>query len=168
MNIRELLTFHEGRKNKPYKCSAKKSTIGVGWNFDDNPLPKDIAGYLKEHGQITDAMINRLLDISIAHATKDCHDLFPDFDSFSENRQTALLDVMFNMGRGKVSHKFPTFVHNINIGDFQGAADELKYTNGKTKTTLSKYWTDLHGDADGTDDGKKERPETIYEMLVGG
>ncbi len=170
MTITELLTSHEGRKRKPYKDTATppKRTIGVGWNFTDRPLPAPIKAYLDEHGEITEEMIDTLLEISIKEATQDCKDLFPDFDSFTENRQMALIDLIFNMGRFKISHKFPTFCHNINIKDWQGAANELKYADGKTKTKLSDYWIQLHGDPDGTDDGKVERPEAIYGMLVGG
>jgi len=170
MTITELITSHEGRKRKPYKDTAKppKWTIGVGWNITDRPLPKPIKAYLDEHGEIAEEMIDALLETSIKEATQDCKDLFPDFNSFAENRQMALIDIIFNMGRFKISHKFPTFVHNVNIEDWQAAADELKYTNGKTKTKQSSYWIQLHGDPDRTDDGKKERPETIYEMLIGG
>ena len=46
------------------------------------------------------------------------------------------------------------------------AANELKYADGEKKTRLSLYWKELHGDPDGTDDGKTERPEAIYNLLV--
>lgn len=36
MMITELLTKHEGRRRKPYKCSAGANTIGVGHNIDQN------------------------------------------------------------------------------------------------------------------------------------
>jgi len=34
MTVYELITKHEGRRKKPYKCSGGKNTIGIGWNFD--------------------------------------------------------------------------------------------------------------------------------------
>lgn len=170
MTQEALLEKHEGRKYKLYPDTAKppKWTIGVGWNVTDNPLPPHIAQYLAEHGKITDEMIDQLLAISIKIARSACEDLFPAFDTFSETRQMALIDLLFNMGKFRVNHKFPAFCHNVNIEDWQGAADELKYANGKTKGKLSDYWVQLHGDPDGTDDGKLERPEEIYEMIVGG
>jgi hypothetical protein len=52
--------------------------------------------------------------------------------------------------------------------DWQRAADEIKYSNGLTKNKLSEYWKQLGGDPVGRDDGRLERPEEIYKMLVGG
>jgi len=44
--IKKQLTLHEGRKNKPYKCTSGKITIGVGRNLDDNGLSEDEIDYL--------------------------------------------------------------------------------------------------------------------------
>ena len=166
--VRKQLSEHEGRCNYPYFCTGHKMTIGVGWNMTDNTLPPDISAFLAVHGYITEEMIDTLLDISIKRATTDCQRLFPDFDFFSENRRIALIDVMFNLGRTRISQTFPGFCRAVNAEDWQLAADELKYTNGKTKKKHSAYWLQLHGDPDGTDDKKKERPETIYRQLVDG
>jgi lysozyme len=124
MDVRELIEKHEGRRNKPYKCPAGKMTIGVGYNFDDNPLPSDIAAYLKKNGEITEDMIDRLLFISVGVAAFDCYKLFPDFNNFSENRQAALTDWMFNLGYPKAS-KFYNAITAINAGNWQLAATHL-------------------------------------------
>jgi len=109
MTIEEFIEKHEGRRKKPYKCSAGANTIGVGYNFDANPLPKNIADYLKAHGEITDAMIAQLLKESILTAVLDCGDLFPDFDNFSDNRRMALIDFVFQLGK----HRASQFIHAI-------------------------------------------------------
>lgn len=124
MTIQELLIKHEGRKKKPYKCTAKKRTIGIGYNYDDNPLPSDIADYLKKNGQITDAMIDRLFFLSVSNAIKDCHKLFPDFDKFSENRRMALVDFLFNLGFKRASG-FRHMIAAVNTGRWQDAAKEM-------------------------------------------
>jgi len=168
--VKKLLALHEGREKKPYKDTATppKWTIGVGWNITDNPLPVFIKRHLREYGEITEEMIDQLLDISIERTVKDCEDLFPEFDLFSDNRKMALIDVVFNLGKCKIRYGFKRFVHNVNIKDWQEAADELKYVDGRTDEHLSNWWKQLHGDPDGTDDGKVERPETIYNLLVKG
>ena len=156
--IEQFITIHEGRKNKPYRCSKGFLTIGVGWNIDANPLPKKIRDYLKEHGEITNAMIDELLKISIGIAVQGCKDLFPDFDKFSENRKMALIDFMFNLGEHRTSH----FVHTIaaiNTGRWEDAAEGIR---------KSLYWKQLGGDPPGTDDGKLERPEEIANMILEG
>ena len=123
--IKELLTLHEGRKNKPYKCPAGKNTIGVGRNFDDNPLPPDIADYLKKNGQITDEMIDQLLETDIRHVTADCKVLFPSWDSFSPARQMAFIDFVFNVGFGG-ARKFVHMIAVANTGRWDDVVKELK------------------------------------------
>ncbi len=164
---RDLIRREELRL-KPYLCSNGHWTIAVGWNMDSRPLPVEMAAYLKAHGCISEDMAIELLEIAIRDVVADCRELFPRFDSFSDLRQEALVDVLFNMGEAKVRRQFPTFVHNVNIGDWQGAADELKYRDGKKKDRLSDYWVQLQGDPEGQDDGRLERPEEIYLKLVNG
>jgi lysozyme len=124
MNIAQFITKHEGRKNKPYKCPAGKNTIGVGWNFDANPLPQHIADYLKENGKITDAMIDYLLRISITNAVLDCEKIFPEFNNFTDNRRMALIDFVFQLGAGG-ARKFVHAIAAINTGRWEDAAKEM-------------------------------------------
>jgi len=156
--LKEMLRRHEGRKNKVYLCTQKKRTIGVGWNLDANPLPADIASFLQMHGYITDEMIDRLLDISITTATDNCRDIYRDFDTFSENRRFALIDMMFNMGIGTLK-TFKNTNKAINEGRWDDAVTGIKH---------SQYWKQLGGDPEGTDDGKLARPEEIAMMIQGG
>ena len=125
MTIKELLIKHEGKKSRPYKCPAGFNTIGVGYNFDVNPLPEDIEKYLKKNGKITEDMIDRLLFMSVGAATADCHYLFPDFDNFAEARRMALVDFLFNTGR-KRAMGFRKAIAAINTGRWEDAAKEMR------------------------------------------
>jgi GH24 family phage-related lysozyme (muramidase) len=156
--IEKFIERHEGRRNKPYKCPASKNTIGVGWNFDDNPLPKSIADYLEVHGEITDDMVNLLLSLSVKNAIKDCLDLFPTWDSISLKRRMALIDFVFQLGKHRTSH-FVNTIAAINTGRWEDAAEGIR---------KSLYWKQLGGDPPGTDDGKLERPEEIANMILEG
>jgi lysozyme len=125
MTVYELIEKHEGRRKRKYRCPAGAWTIGVGWNMDANPLPEDIAAYLKQHGEITEKMIDRLLVISVKRATEDCHYLFPDFDNFTENRRMALVDFVFQLGLTRAKR----FVHSIaamNTGRWEEAAARMR------------------------------------------
>lgn len=124
MTVYELIEQHEGRRKKPYKCTGGKNTIGVGWNFDDNPLPEHIADYLKEHGEITDEMIGYLFEVSVGRAEDDCHALFPDFDNFTINRKMALTDFVFQLGR-KTASDFVHSIAMINTGRWEEAAENM-------------------------------------------
>jgi lysozyme len=125
MTIENFIEKHEGRRKKPYKCPAGANTIGVGWNMDANPLPKTIADYLKKHGEITDDMINILLNISVSNAIKDCLDLFPTWDDISLNRRMALIDFVFQLGKTRAS-KFVHTIAAINTGRWEDAAENMK------------------------------------------
>jgi len=125
MTIKELLIKHEGKKSRPYKCPAGFNTIGIGYNFDANPLPEDIEKYLKENGKITEDMIDRLLFLSVGAATTDCHSLFPDFDNFTEARRMALVDFLFNIGKRRAMG-FRKAIAAINTKRWADAAKEMK------------------------------------------
>lgn len=124
MTVYDLITNHEGRKAKPYKCTAGHWTIGVGHNMDANPLPPDIADYLQKHGRITDEMIDRLLENDVRAAVADCHVLFPEFDSFSDPRRMALTDFVFQLGF-KRARTFSKSIAAINTGRWRDAAQEM-------------------------------------------
>jgi len=98
MTLYEFIEKHEGRRKKPYRCPAGKLTIGVGHNIDANPLPIDIKRHLEEYGYIDNEMIDRLLNTDIRHAVADCKVLFPQFETFTEARQWALISFVFQLG----------------------------------------------------------------------
>lgn len=125
MTVYDLITKHEGRKDKPYKCPAGHWTIGVGWNLDSNPLPEDVDFYFKQNGKITDEMIDRLLETSVRWAVNDCHVLFPEFDSFAEVRKMALVDFVFQLGFKK-ARTFVKSIAAINTGRWSDAAREME------------------------------------------
>jgi len=122
--LKDLLVKHEGIRFKPYKCSAGFNTIGIGHNYDANPLPEDIREYLDEHGEITPEMVDRLLSADIAISLGACKRLYPDFDGFTETRQIALLDFIFNIGEG-TARKFQVTNRAINQGRWDDAAKGL-------------------------------------------
>jgi lysozyme len=123
--LRQFIIKHEGYRRKPYLCPAGKNTIGVGWNMDANPLPRDIKAYLDDHGEITDTMVYRLLDLSLDTAIENCLKLYNHFKEFPEKIQMCLVDLMFNMGLGKMK-KFVNTNRFIEDKDWKLAANGLK------------------------------------------
>jgi lysozyme len=143
MTTYEFISLNEGRKNKPYKCSANATSIGIGHNIDANPLPKDIAAYLKANGRILDEHIDRLFAIDEGHAVSDCKKLFPNFSKFSHNRKIALTDFLFQLGYTKAS-RFVKSVHLINIGAWEEAAENMLKSLWAVQTkNRAKRVTDL-------------------------
>lgn len=137
MTLRDMLAEDEGRKNKKYRCTGGAWTIGVGWNIDANPLPPDIAAHLDKHGEITEAMIDQLLDVSIRHATADCRVLFPAFDTFHPARQMALINFVFQLGFRRAS-TFTKAIAAINTGRWDDAAEEMQKSRWYEQTQKSR------------------------------
>lgn len=121
MTLEQLLTKHEGKRNKPYHCTAGKLTIGVGHNIDAKGLPDDIRAYLDEYGFITDDMIDELLNQDIEDARADALRLYPGLDTFTENRMNALIDFVFNVGF-RTARSFLNTNKAINEGRWADAA----------------------------------------------
>lgn len=123
--LKDLIIRHEGLRLKPYPCPAGKLTIGVGHNIDAHPLPDVLAHHLDVFGCITEDMAYTLLEEDVAQAVTDCHRLYRDFDKFSERRQWALIDFVFNVGI-TTARSFYNTNRAINRGDWQAAAEGLK------------------------------------------
>lgn len=124
MNVLDLIRRHEGLRLKPYFCTGGARTIGYGWNMDAHPLPDDIAACLRVNGEITQDMAERLLDISTDTAIRQAWVIFPQFGEFSERRQMALVDFLFNVGAG-TALTFKKALAAIYAGDWDKAADEM-------------------------------------------
>ena len=84
MDIYEQLTRDEEKRNRPYRDSVGKLTIGVGHNLDDKP--------------ISDRAVRVILEDDVADARNDLYLHLPWTKALSEPRQAALLNMCFNMG----------------------------------------------------------------------
>jgi lysozyme len=102
--ISEYIYKHEGMKLKPYRCTAGKLSIGVGRNLDDNGIDLEEALYL--------------LDNDIRECEADLKEIFPkEWDSLSENKKTALIDMRFQLG-GTGFRKFKRLIEGVKTGNW--------------------------------------------------
>lgn len=98
-----MLKRHEGFRGKPYRCTAKKLTIGYGRNLDDVGITEIEASFL--------------LSVDTLRSITDVMDIFPTFHRFAENRQIALANMMFNLGKTKF-RKFVNMIDAVNTEDW--------------------------------------------------
>jgi GH24 family phage-related lysozyme (muramidase) len=143
--IKPILKVREGFSLKVYKDTRGYDTIYYGHKV----VPGE--AYL-----FTQADADAYLEKDILIAEKAAVSIFPEFKSFSLSRQAALVMLIFNMGADKIRRGFPRFVHDCNIGDWDGAGNELKYSDGKS--VLSDWWKEVHPD----------RANEIINMLIQG
>jgi len=86
-------------------------TIGVGRNIQENGINYDEAMYL--------------LDNDIGRCIRELKEIFKDFDRLPENIQTALIDMIFNIGKPRFM-KFKKMIQAVKDRDFQKASEEAK------------------------------------------
>lgn len=110
IKLQKELERDEGRREKPYECSAGKLTIGVGWNLEDRGLPKRV--------------IDMLFNISTDDAINDAVDLIPNFYELSQVRQRVLANMSFNLGLTRLS-KFKKMLDAVRRNDYDLAAKEM-------------------------------------------
>lgn len=114
MQLSEQLEIDEGKRKSAYQDSLGYWTIGIGRLID-----------ARLGGGLSEDEIQYLLRNDIARAQADCKILFPAFGTFSQSRRDALTNLMFNLGREKLS-KFVNTVAAINRGDWTAAREGLR------------------------------------------
>ena len=124
-SLREMVKLHEGLRLYPYKCPAGRWTLGYGYNIEAHPLPEHIAAELQAHSRITEEQAEELLTISLEAALLNAEAIFPGFQDFSDDRQDALTDFVFNVGTG-TAMKFKRLRQAIGERNWPWAADELE------------------------------------------
>jgi lysozyme len=111
--LRALLIKHEGRRNKPYLDSVGKTTIGVGRNLTDKGLSNDEVDYLFAN--------------DVGEAMTQAIRVFPGLYLWSENRQNALIDMIFNMGIARFMG-FKKMIAALKVNDWATAANEMRHS----------------------------------------
>ena len=107
--IRQLKR-HEGMRLKPYLCSSKKLSIGIGRNLDDIGISEDEAETLLRH--------------DIIEATSQLLKAFPWMGALNDARGSAMINFTFNVGIGTVK-KFTNTLAYMETGEWDKAADEM-------------------------------------------
>lgn len=82
--LKEQLLTDEGLRLKPYKCTAGKTSIGVGRNLDDVGISK------------AEAMV--MLNNDIDNCARDLDKALPWWRELDDARQNVLLNMCFNLG----------------------------------------------------------------------
>lgn len=110
--IKPMVKVHEGFRRKPYRCTAKKLTIGYGHNIEDMGVSESIAEMMLEE------------DLAIAFA--DASDVIGDdkFFMLPLSVQGAMTDMAFNLGKSRFS-KFKKMIAALRSYDYALAAEEM-------------------------------------------
>jgi lysozyme len=106
----KTLRRHEGFRERPYKDTKGKLTIGYGRNLADNGVSREEAEIMLRH--------------DVATAMNDARDIFPDFEEYAAPRQVVLVSMLFNMGRPRFMG-FENLIAAVQARDWSRAAMEM-------------------------------------------
>ena len=118
--LREEIEYDEGSVNKIYLDHLGLPTFGIGHlvtEWDEE--------YGLEVG--TDVSEDRCIEAfnrDIKNVLSDCIKLYSDFDELPEEVQLIIANMMFNMGRPRLS-KFKGMKRGVDAKDWNAAADEM-------------------------------------------
>jgi len=118
--LRKQLEIDEGVKYDIYLDHLGYPTFGIGHLI----IKSD-----PEHGQeagtaITRKRVAEAFESDVQSVIKDCNKLYNDFDELPEEVQQIISNMMFNMGRTRLS-KFRGMKRGVDARDWNAAADEM-------------------------------------------
>jgi|TARA_R110000737_G_scaffold34664_1_gene53261 lysozyme len=123
MNIEQLrkqLELDEGVKYEIYNDHLGYATFGVGHLvLESDP----------EHGSelgtsISESRVIEAFEQDCENVLRDCNILYENFDDLPEEVQQIVANMMFNMGRPRLS-KFKGMKRGVDAEDWNAAADEM-------------------------------------------
>jgi lysozyme len=118
--LREQLEVDEGCEYKIYNDHLGYATFGIGHlvkKFDD------------EYGQslgtsVSSERVVEAFESDIQSVLRDCNILYSDFHNLPEEAQQVIANMMFNLGRPRLS-KFAGMKRGVDARDWNQAADEM-------------------------------------------
>jgi len=118
--LREELAEDEGCKYEIYLDHLGLPTFGIGALIKEHD---------PEYGQpvgtpVSEERVRKRFNLDIAVTIEDCQVLYDDFDDLPEEAQLVIANMMFNMGRPRLS-KFKGMKAGVDARDWERAADEM-------------------------------------------
>jgi GH24 family phage-related lysozyme (muramidase) len=118
--LREEIEYDEGSVNEIYLDHLGLPTFGIGHLVTE---------WDEEYGwevgtPVSEDRCNEVFDTDIQIVLSDCDRLYPDFNELPEEVQRIIANMMFNMGRPRLS-KFKGMKRGVDARDWNAAADEM-------------------------------------------
>ena len=119
--LREELKIDEGVKYEIYLDHLSLPTLGVGHLIKDT----DPESGLPVGTVIEEERVNELFDEDIQDTIQECKYLYNDFDDLPEEAQRIIANMMFNLGRPRLS-RFLKMKQHVDNRDFVSVSEEMK------------------------------------------
>jgi lysozyme len=118
--LQEELEYDEGVKYEIYLDHLGLPTFGIGHLVTEAD---------PEHGQevgteVSEDRVAEAFEQDIQTTLSECTVLYPDFEDLPEEAQLIIANMMFNMGRPRLS-QFKGMKRGVDARDWNAAADEM-------------------------------------------
>ena len=118
--LREQLKIDEGCVYEIYNDHLGYPTFGIGHLVrESDPENGSPLG-----AEVSEDRVNEAFDADIEIVLSDCNILYPDFGDLPEEAQQIIANMMFNLGRPRLS-KFVGMKRGVDEKDWNSAADEM-------------------------------------------
>lgn len=128
--LKKQLIADEGCKFEIYLDTKGLPTFGIGHLLTKDDIEWDTYKRLSKNGKLTVSQqrIDQVFKQDIEIVVKSCCTLFKGFNSFAEDLQQIIANMMFNIGLPKFS-KFVKFIKAIGDKNYAKAAQEMIDSN---------------------------------------
>ena len=118
--LREEIAVDEGVKYEIYLDHLGLPTFGIGHLvIDSDPESGQPVGT-----PVSEERVNECFDKDVEVVLGECRILYEDFDDLPEEAQLIIANMMFNMGRPRLS-QFKGMKRGVDARDWNAAADEM-------------------------------------------
>ena len=118
--LREQLEVDEGCVYEIYNDHLGYATFGIGHLVtESDPEQGQSLGTPVSSDRVAEAF-----ESDIQSVLRDCNILYSDFDDLPEEAQQVIANMMFNLGRPRLS-KFAGMKRGVDARDWDAAADEM-------------------------------------------
>jgi lysozyme len=128
--LREQLEVDEGCVYEIYNDHLGYPTFGIGHLVtESDPEQGQSLGTTVSSERVAEAF-----ESDIQSVLRDCNILYSDFDDLPEEAQQVIANMMFNLGRPRLS-KFAGMKRGVDARDWNQAADEMVDSNWYRQVT---------------------------------
>ena len=118
--LREQLKIDEGCVYEIYNDHLGYPTFGIG-----HLVIEGDPEYPGEEGEpVSPDRVKEAFESDLEEVLRDCNILYPDFADLPEEAQQIIANMMFNLGRPRLS-KFVGMKRGVDAKDWNAAADEM-------------------------------------------
>jgi lysozyme len=130
VQLREQLEVDEGCVYEIYNDHLGYPTFGIGHLVkESDPEQGQSLGTAVSSERVAEAF-----ESDIQSVLRDCNILYSDFDDLPEEAQQVIANMMFNLGRPRLS-KFAGMKRGVDARDWNQAADEMVDSNWYRQVT---------------------------------